>query len=135
MGNYISAFITSFITMAVLDGIWLGAVAPAFYKKHIGYIMAEKPQWLAAGAFYIIFILGLTVFVIYPAWQDNLSIPKIALRGALFGLVTYATYDLTNQATIKNWPAIVTIVDLLWGTFITLAVSVVSVSILRSIVK
>lgn len=121
--------------MAVLDAAWLGLIAPSFYKKHIGFIMTDKPNWLAAIAFYLIFILGVTVFVVYPGWKNTDSLVKIGLLGALFGLVTYATYDLTNQATLKNWPHIVTIVDLLWGTFLTAVVSVVAVCILKILIK
>ena len=121
--------------MTILDAVWLGLIAPKFYKKHIGFIMADKPNWFAAAAFYLIFILGVTLFIVYPGWKDHWAILKIALMGGLFGLVTYATYDLTNQATLKNWPAIVTGVDLLWGTLLTGAVSVVAVSILKALVK
>lgn len=135
MINYLYAFITSVITMTVLDAAWLGLIAPAFYKKHIGFIMADKPNWLAAIAFYLVFILGVTVFVVYPGWKNVDSLVKIGLLGALFGLVTYATYDLTNQATLKNWPYIVTIVDLLWGTTLTAVVSIVAVSMLRAVIK
>lgn len=133
--NYIYAYITSLLTMTVLDAAWLGLVAPKFYKKHIGFIMADKPNWYAAAAFYLIFILGVTLFVVYPGWRDHWDIIKIALFGALFGLVTYATYDLTNQATLKNWPFTVTIVDMIWGTLLTAAVSVVAVSVLKAFVK
>jgi len=135
MVNYFYAFMTSLITMAVIDAAWLGAIAPKFYKKHIGFIMAAKPNWLAAAAFYIIFIIGVTVFVVYPGWKNPESLVKVASLGALFGLVAYATYDLTNQATLKNWPPIVTIVDLIWGTFLTATVCVVSVVILKAIFK
>jgi len=121
--------------MSVLDAAWLGLIAPKFYKKHIGFILADKPNWLAAFAFYLIFIFGVTIFVVYPGWKNTDSIIKIGLYGALFGLVTYATYDLTNQATIKNWPAIVTVVDLIWGTVLTATFSVVAVIILRVITK
>lgn len=121
--------------MAVLDAAWLGLVAPAFYKKHIGFIMAEKPNWFAAVAFYLIFILGLTIFVVYPGWKNPDALLKVFLLGALFGFVTYATYDLTNQATLKNWPYVVTIVDLIWGTALTGVVSVVAVSLLKYFVK
>ena len=121
--------------MAALDAAWLGLIAPAFYKKHIGFIMADKPNWPAAVAFYLIFILGVTIFVVYPGWKNVDSLVKIGLLGALYGLVTYATYDLTNQATLKNWPNIVTLVDLLWGTVLTAVVSVVAVSILRALIK
>lgn len=135
MMNYLYAFLTSLGTMAVLDAAWLGFIAPSFYKKHIGFIMTDKPNWLAAVAFYLIFIAGLTIFVVYPGWKDSYSLIKIGLLGALFGLVTYATYDLTNQATLKNWPYIVTIVDLIWGTLLTASVSVVAVSILKAVIK
>jgi uncharacterized membrane protein len=135
MGNYIYAFLTSLGVMTVLDAVWLGVIAPKFYKQHIGYIMADKPNWFAAALFYIIFIVGLTIFIVYPGWNDKYAFGKVALLGALFGLVTYATYDLTNQATLKNWPPIVTIVDLAWGMFITASVSVVSVMILRAVIK
>ena len=135
MINYFYAYITSLFTMTVLDAAWLGFIAPTFYKKHIGFIMADKPNWFAAIAFYLIFILGVTVFVVYPGWKNVDSLVKIGLLGALFGLVTYATYDLTNQATLKNWPYIVTIVDLMWGTVLTAAVSVVAVSILKTLIK
>ena len=121
--------------MSVLDAAWLGFVAPNFYKKHIGFIMADKPNWLAAVSFYLVFILGVTVFVVYPGWKGVDSLVKIGLLGALFGLVTYATYDLTNQATLKNWPQIVTIVDLLWGTALTAVVSIVAVLLLGVFIK
>jgi len=121
--------------MAVLDAAWLGLIAPSFYKKHIGFIMTDKPNWFAATAFYLIFILGVTIFVVYPGWNNNDSYAKIALLGALFGLVTYATYDLTNQATLKNWPVIVTAVDLVWGTLLTAGVCTLSVILLKAFNK
>ena len=121
--------------MTVLDAAWLGLIAPAFYKKHIGFIMAHNPKWIFAILFYLIFILGLTIFVVYPGWKNAESLVKIGLYGALFGLVTYATYDLTNQATLKNWPYVVTFVDLIWGTMLTAVVSVVAVTILRAVIK
>lgn len=135
MINYIYAYLTSFITMAVLDAAWLGLIAPTFYRKHVGFIMAATPNWVATAAFYLIFILGVTFFVVFPQWQGSNGYLKVALTGALFGFVTYATYDLTNQATIKNWPAIVTIVDLVWGTVLVAAVCTVSVFVLRTLVK
>jgi uncharacterized membrane protein len=135
MGNYIYAFLVSIGVMTVLDAAWLGLVAPAFYKKHIGFLLADNPNWTAALIFYIIFVLGVTVFVVYPGWDLDKSLMTIGLLGALFGLVTYATYDLTNQSTIKDWPIIVTIVDMVWGAVLTSAVSVVSVLILKTFLK
>lgn len=133
--HYVYAYIASLLAMTVLDAVWLGLVAPAFYKKHIGFIMADKPNWFAAIAFYVLFVLGVTIFVVYPGWKNVDSLAKIALLGALFGLVTYATYDLTNHATLKNWPKIVTFVDLLWGTALTAAVSIVAVLALKALIK
>ena len=135
MVNYLYAYVVSLISMTVFDALWLGIVAPAFYKKHIGFIMSSKPNWTAAAIFYLIFILGVTVFVVYPGWNDGQSLVKVALIGAVLGLVTYATYDLTNQATLKNWPVIVTVVDMIWGTVLTAGVSVVAVSLLKVFIK
>lgn len=119
--------------MTVIDALWLGLVGPKFYREHIGFIMTDKPNWFAAAAFYVIFVIGVTVFVVYPGWQESQSLLKIGMLGALLGLVAYATYDLTNQATLKNWPLIVTSVDLAWGAFLSGTVSVLAVAILRAL--
>ena len=105
------AFIIAALTFALLDALWLGLVANKFYKDQIGFLLAVKPNWIAAVLFYIIFLIGLVVFVVLPAE----TAAKAAMMGALFGLVTYATYDLTNQATVAKWPVVVTVVDLVWG--------------------
>ncbi|MBN2291156.1 MAG: DUF2177 family protein [Pirellulales bacterium] len=118
-------FIIAFVVFAVLDAIWLGLVAKSFYQTQIGFLLADTPNWYAAGAFYIIFLIGLTVFVVTPAIRQK-SLFSATLRGALFGLVTYATYDLTNQATIKDWPPIVTLVDLIWGATVCAITTLVS---------
>ncbi len=135
MINYFYAFISSLVAMTVIDALWLGMVAPRFYKQHIGFLLADKPNWLAAAAYYVIFVIGITVFVVYPGWQNAESLVKIGILGALFGLVAYATYDLTNLATIKGWPPIVTIVDLAWGAFLSSTVSVLAVSLLKALIK
>lgn len=105
------------ITLAVffaVDMVWLGVVAKNFYRKHLGTLMGPKVVWPAAILFYLLFIAGLLVFVIRPALAAGEPL-KALLLGALFGLISYATYDLTNLATIKDWPLIVTAVDLVWG--------------------
>ncbi|MEO8105665.1 MAG: DUF2177 family protein [Candidatus Saccharibacteria bacterium] len=134
MVGYIYAYITSLVTMAVLDAAWLGLIAPTFYKKHVGFIMADKPNWYATVAFYLVFVLGVTLFVVYPGWKVSDSLMNIARAGAFFGLVTYATYDLTNHATLKNWPVIVTAVDMVWGTLLMAAVATVAVVLLKTFV-
>ncbi len=113
-----------------IDMIWLTLVAKNFYAKHIGYLMAKNPNLPAAFIFYLLFIAGLIVFVIAPALDKKIWTHALVM-GAFFGLITYATYDLTNLATIKNWPLIITIVDLLWGMTLSASVSVVTYFIAR----
>lgn len=113
--NYIKMYIIAFLIFLVIDAIWLGLVAPKFYKSQIGHIMAEKPNFIAALIFYLIFIIGVVYFVVNPGIEAQ-SIQKVLISGALFGFMTYATYDLTNLATLKDWPLTVTVVDLIWGT-------------------
>jgi uncharacterized membrane protein len=105
-----------------LDMVWLGVVAKNFYVKHIGFLMKSDVNWTAAILFYLLFIAGMVVFVISPAVEKG-SWGRALLFGALFGLITYATYDLTNLATLKDWPLSVTIVDMLWGMVIAASVS------------
>jgi len=125
------------ITLAVfflVDMVWLGVVAKNFYRKHLGYIMAPKVVWPAAILFYLLFIAGLVVYAIRPALAQGAP-AKGLLLGAFLGLVAYATYDLTNQATVKDWPVVVTVVDLVWGTTLGGVVSWLSVLAGRSLLK
>ena len=119
-------YLITFLAFLGIDSLWLGLVAPSFYKSQIGYIMAENPNFLAAGLFYLLFIFGMVVFIIEPGVREQTLMQAVA-RGALFGLVTYATYDLTNLATLEGWPILVTVVDLIWGTVLSAAVTLVSV--------
>jgi uncharacterized membrane protein len=114
-----------FITLAAflgIDMIWLGLIARSLYRNNLGYIMAPKANWLAAIIFYLLFIMGLLIFVILPGLKGN-TLGGTLLRAALFGLITYATYDLTNLATLKDWPIFITIVDMVWGITVSVAVS------------
>lgn len=108
----------------LIDAIWLWA-ARGFYSSQIGFLMKTNVNWLAAVIFYLLFIVGLVVFVISPALGKDSWLHAL-LYGALFGLITYATYDLTNLATIKNWPLLITAVDLTWGAAVAASVSVIS---------
>jgi uncharacterized membrane protein len=105
-----------------IDMVWLGLAAKNFYRNQIGFLMTPNINWLAAIIFYLLFIVGLVLFVITPAIDKN-SWTHALLFGALFGLITYATYDLTNLATLKDWPLLVTIVDLAWGAVLAASVS------------
>ncbi len=109
----------------VIDMIWLILVARGFYSNQIGFLMKSNINWIAAIIFYLLFIAGLVFFVISPAIEKN-SWTYALIVGAFLGLITYATYDLTNLATIKDWPLLITIVDLIWGMVLASTVSVVS---------
>lgn len=111
-----------------IDMVWLGLVAKGFYRQQIGSLMRGQFNWAAAIIFYLLFILGLVVFVIGPA-MDLDSWARALVYGALFGLITYATYDLTNLATIRDWPLLLTIVDLMWGMVLAAAVSLATYGI------
>lgn len=122
---FIKLYLIALPVFLGIDMVWLTLVAKNFYAKQIGYLMAKNPNLFAALIFYIIFIAGLIVFVITPA-VDKKMWAQALLAGAFFGLVTYATYDLTNLATVKDWPLIITIVDLIWGMILSAAVSVIT---------
>lgn len=118
-------FLVAFLSFLLIDGVWLTVVAKNFYAKHLGFLMAKTPNLTAAGLFYLIYIFTLVILVISPEVQSG-SLRSVILKGALFGLCAYATYDLTNLATIKDWPIIVTVVDLIWGAFLSGAVAGIS---------
>jgi uncharacterized membrane protein len=102
--------------------LWLTIVARGFYRRQLGFLLSDQPNWWAAGAFYLLFVIGLLVFAVVPGLQAG-TLLRPLLLGGFFGLVAYATYDLTNQATVKNWPWIVTIVDMAWGAVLAASVS------------
>jgi uncharacterized membrane protein len=115
-------FLVSFITFLFLDAIWLGLVARGFYSKHLSLYLTDNVIWPSAFIFYIIFNIGLLIFVILPSIEKN-SYSTLLIYSILYGLVTFATYDLTNHATIKDWPLIVSIVDMSYGMFVALVSS------------
>jgi uncharacterized membrane protein len=121
---FIKLFFISLPVFFAIDIAWLALVANKFYQKQIGFLMKPDLNWYAAFVFYLIFIAGLVTFVISPA-IEKLSWAHALVYGGLFGLVTYSTYDLTNLATIKDWPIIVTIADLAWGMILSASVSVI----------
>src|SRR5512137_1907855 len=107
----IKLYVIALPVFIAIDMVWLGVVAKNFYRAQIGALMKADVNWTAAIIFYLIFIAGLVLFVIAPAVEKG-SWTHALLFGALFGLVCYATYDLTNLAVAKDWPALVTLVDL-----------------------
>jgi uncharacterized membrane protein len=119
---FIKLFAIALPVFFALDMFWLGIVAKDFYRAEIGTLLKPDVNWIAAIIFYLIFIAGLVVFVITPAMEKG-SWKHALLFGALFGFVCYATYDLTNLAVAKDWPLLVTIVDLVWGAVLAASVS------------
>lgn len=109
----------------LIDITWIGFIAKDFYAKQIGSLLKPDVNWTAAILFYLIFIAGLITFVIAPAVEKG-SWMHALVYGAFFGLICYATYDLTNLALAKDWPLLVTIIDLMWGAFLAASVSVIT---------
>ncbi len=116
--------------MGLLDFLWLGIIAKKLYYGEMGKILLEKPNMTAALIFYVIYVVGVVVFVINPALEKQ-SLSHAIGYGALFGFVAYATYDLTNLATLKDFSTKVVMVDLLWGAFLTAAVAGVTYLVLH----
>lgn len=122
---YIKLYFITLIAFLAIDMVWLGLVARTLYRNYLGFLLAPTTNWIAAVLFYLLFILGILVFVVVPGLQVN-SLKATLLRAALFGLVTYATYDLTNLATVINWPVLITVIDIAWGTALSFLVSYIS---------
>lgn len=131
MKTYIIGFFATFIPILVLDAIWLTTMIKSFYLKYLGEIFAPKPSLAPAAVFYLLYCVGILFFIVFPLLKSNASYTTVFFTGAFFGLIAYATYDLTNQATLKNWPIIITMVDLVWGAFLTGVASTCAVWIIR----
>jgi uncharacterized membrane protein len=134
MAKNIRLYFITLLTFLALDSVWLVYISPAFYDRYIGHLLAEQPNLVAAGFFYLIFIFGLVYFAVAPGTEAR-SPRTGALRGAIYGLATYATFDLTSNAVFRDWPALVTIVDLMWGTALSSATSAVAVWLYGKFVK
>lgn len=119
---YLKVYLAALVGFLAIDMVWLTLVARGFYRRQLGFLLSDQVNWLAAVSFYLLFVAGVLVFAIGPGLQAN-SLRRAVLLGSFFGLVTYATYDLTNLATVKNWPWLVTLVDMAWGATLTAAVS------------
>ena len=130
MRKTIVTYVAVLVGFLALDAVWLGAVAKRFYADKLGYLLAPDVRWWAAVSFYLVFAAGVAYFVVLPLAASG-SLGRAFVTGAFFGLVTYATYDLTNQALIRGWPVVVTVIDLGWGALLTGAVSVIGVGAAR----
>ena len=119
---FIKLYAVAFVSFLVIDLLWLGVVARSFYRAELGHLMRADVNWVAAFAFYLLFVVGIVVLVVWPAIERE-SLGRALLLGALFGLVTYAAYDLTNLATLEGFPLRMVVVDLIWGMVLCTAVS------------
>ena len=120
MNKYVAAYAGTAIVMVALDMLWLGVIAKPMYQQGIGHLMAERPNIAVAVLFYLLYALGVVIFAVSPqhggsSWTLTLTM------GALFGFFAYATYDLTNLATLRDWPLRLSLIDMGWGTFVSAA--------------
>jgi len=125
MTTFLKSYLIAVPVFFAIDMLWLGFIANNLYRKGIGFIMKDSPNWGAAIIFYLLYLTGMVFFVIQPSLEKQ-SWKYALFVGMFFGFITYATYDLTNLATLKNWPVHITLIDLLWGTFLGGSVSVVT---------
>lgn len=125
MMKYGVAYLTSLVTFFAVDMVWLGMMAKRFYRPTLGDILLPGVNMAPAIVFYILFPIGLVFFAVAPALRAG-SISTALMYGAMFGFFTYATYDLTNQATVRNWTTQLTVVDAAWGSVLAAATAAVS---------
>ena len=118
--QHILLFITTLPVLIIGDVLWVGFIADKFYTSHIGHLRGPI-QWSGAILFWLIYTLGILLFVVYPYMN---STSKTVIYGALFGFIAYSVYNLTNQATLRDWPITVVVVDVLWGTLLTVTVAI-----------
>jgi uncharacterized membrane protein len=118
----IISYALTFIVFFIVDMAWLGFIAKDLYKRYLGGFLSEQVNWTAAVVFYLLFIVGVFIFAIMPSVEKNSVVSAVTL-GALFGFFTYATYDLTNLATLKGWPVTIVFIDIVWGSILTGIVS------------
>lgn len=121
LSTFLSLYAISVPIFFVVDMLWLGVIARDFYQSRIGHLM--EVNWTAAIIFYLIFLIGLTIFAMYPAVTAESGWQTAALWGGLFGFFTYATYEMTNLATLRGWPLDMAIVDMIWGAVLGALVS------------
>jgi len=126
---YFSALVAFF----AIDMLWLGVISRKFYARQLGHLLSPKVYWLPAIIFYLLFIAGILIFAVIPGLEAG-SLATTALMAALFGLFCYATYDLSNLSTLKDWPLVVTVVDIIWGITVSTTVAVIAYFIGRAII-
>lgn len=122
---FLKLYAVALISFLVIDLLWLGVIARSFYRAELGHLMRADVNWAAAVAFYVVFVLGIVLLVVWPAMERE-SFAQALLLGALYGLVTYAAYDLTNLATLEGFPPRMVVVDMIWGMVLCTGISAVT---------
>lgn len=123
-GKLLALYGITTVAFFAFDFVWLATATSRIYAPRLGDLLAPKPNLPVAGVFYLVFIMGLIALAILPGLKEG-TLMAVVWRGALFGFMTYATYDLTNLATLRDWPWDVTVIDLIWGTTLNSVVSIV----------
>jgi uncharacterized membrane protein len=123
MHPFASLYLLTFLILLVLDFVWLSTAGRTVYVAEIGSLLRDSPNFLVAALFYALYAAGIVWFVLMPAAADQAALGRVIATGAFFGLVAYATYDLTNLATLKGFTFRIAMIDLAWGTFVSGAVS------------
>jgi uncharacterized membrane protein len=118
MSRILLTYAVSVPVFFIVDMIWLGVIARGFYRKALEPLLAPNINWTAALIFYFLFLVGVLVFALLPGIEKR-SLVYTVLMAALFGFISYATYDLTNLATLRDWPLMLSIVDMMWGAFLS----------------
>lgn len=125
-----SFFILAF-SMFIIDGLWLGGMYERFYAPAIQHLLGDSVKIIPVLILYLLYTFALNIFVVIPALNNHQDSLQLFLTGMLFGLTAYGAYDLTNQATLKNWPWSFTLIDMAWGSFLTGLISLIAVSVTR----
>lgn len=131
--NFFKIYLVAVLIFFVIDLIWLGVIGKGIYQKYMGHLMRETPNWPVAIIFYLLFIVGLVVFVIHPA-LDAKSLNYALIYGAMFGFFTYMTFDLTSLAVLKGWSWEIVVIDIIWGTVLSTSVSAATFLIARNFI-
>jgi uncharacterized membrane protein len=129
---YPLAYVTVTIVFVLLDAAWLTVMGPVLYKPALGDILADKVRLAPAIVFYLLYPIGIAIFAVLPALRAG-SVGHAAVYGALFGLFAYATYDLTNAATLRQWTTQITLADMAWGAIATGLAATISVVACRAV--
>lgn len=132
MLEFIKIYLVALPVFFAIDLLWLGVVARNFYRSRLGDLLKDPVNWPAAIIFYLLFIVGLVIFAVKPGLEAS-SWMKVLTTGALFGFFTYMTYDLTNLATLKDWPFPIVVVDIIWGIVLSASVSIVTYFLVKAL--